>query len=93
MKFEWDAEKDRINKIKHGVSFNTAIHIFKDPKRIERYDIAHSTVEDRWICIGIASMQVLFVVFAVKEANGIYRIISARKANAREKQEYCQNNL
>lgn len=93
MEFVWDEEKNRINKIKHGISFSTAILIFEDPFHIERYDVEHSIDEDRWIGIGIAHPQILFVVFAVKDEHETYRIISARKANAREKQEYSQSKL
>lgn len=29
LKFEWDEEKDRINRRKHGISFETASYVFK----------------------------------------------------------------
>lgn len=36
MQFEWDEEKNRINKIKHdGISFEYAVRVFLDEKRIE----------------------------------------------------------
>lgn len=88
MEFEWDEEKNAINICKHGIAFEDAVRIFADPGRIERYDKTHSWEEDRWISIGIALPHLLFVVYAIKEGD-IYRIISARKANAREKNEYC----
>ena len=47
MKFEWDETKNRLNKAKHGISFEVAARAFADPLRIEYYDEAHSTEEDR----------------------------------------------
>ncbi|MBF1706525.1 MAG: BrnT family toxin, partial [Selenomonas sp.] len=44
---EWDTEKEKINRRKHGISFETAGRIFLDANRIEYYDIMHSTDEDR----------------------------------------------
>ena len=31
MIFEWDESKNVINKQKHGISFETAAHVFEDP--------------------------------------------------------------
>ena len=45
-KFEWDSEKDEINKIKHGFSFSEILDVFDDPLFIERYDIEHSSLEE-----------------------------------------------
>lgn len=28
LKFEWDEEKDRINRQKHGISFETTSYVF-----------------------------------------------------------------
>jgi len=50
--FEWDEEKDKENQIKHGVSFVTAQKVFLDPQRVIAEDIAHSSEEDRFYCIG-----------------------------------------
>ncbi len=38
MKFEWDEDKNKLNKMKHGISFETAILVFADPERLELYD-------------------------------------------------------
>ena len=84
-KFSWDEEKNRINRRKHGISFETAIHIFADRERIEIYDEAHSIEEDRYQTIGMVQ-NVLFVVYT-ERADEI-RIISARKANKTERRLY-----
>ena len=86
LEFEWDEEKDRSNQMKHGVSFKEAAEVFYDPKCIELYDREHSLFENRWIIYGLAGCNVLRVSFT--ERNGVIRIISARKADREEEEEY-----
>lgn len=74
MKFEWDEEKNIINKKKHNISFETAAHVFDDPECIEMYDFEHSTNEDRYIALGVVG-GVLFVVYT--ERKEAIRLISA----------------
>ena len=62
LKFEWDEEKERINRQKHGISFETASYVFRDEHYIEMYDFEHSMEEDRYIAIGMVR-DLLFVVF------------------------------
>lgn len=52
MRFEWDEDKNSINKEKHKISFETAAHVFDDPNYIEMFDFEHSVNEDRYIAIG-----------------------------------------
>ena len=51
LKFEWDEEKDRINRQKHGISFETASYVFRDEYYIEMYDFEHSMEESVWLAI------------------------------------------
>jgi len=93
MKFEWDTEKEKTNRQKHGVSFEQASHVFADPFALNKYDDAHSHTEDRWILLGKSLNEViLVVVHTFRDDDGIefVRIISARKATNREKQAYQQ---
>ena len=90
LKFEWDEEKDRLNREKHGVSFETAAYVFQDESYIEMYDFEHSIDEDRYIAIGMVG-DVLFVVFT--ERGEAVRLISARLATARERRLYYDQNL
>ena len=87
MKFEWDENKNRINKKKHGISFDTAKLVFLDPDRIEYYDSAHSDAEERWITIGKAG-NILYVVFTERDFGHTVRLISARLATKREREDY-----
>ncbi len=85
MKFEWDETKNTLNKKKHHISFETAIHVFDDPMYVEMYDFEHSVLEDRYIAIGKVG-DVLFVVFT--ERKDTLRIISARIATEVERRLY-----
>lgn len=85
---EWDDRKNEINKRKHGISFETAAHVFEDINRIEYFDEAHSADEDRFIVIGLVR-KVLFVVYT--DRGDATRIISARKATKAETEVYYDN--
>ena len=87
---EWDEAKNELNKKKHGIDFRDAGLIFGDEARIEMYDRVHSIDEDRYITIGKVGT-VLFVVFTERPAHHAVRLISARKANARERRLYYGN--
>lgn len=66
MKFEWDEEKNRINRQKHGISFETAMLVFNDDNRIEIYDFEHSGDENRYKTIGCVN-DILFVVYTERK--------------------------
>ena len=85
MNFEWDPEKDKVNRKIHGISFSTAKFVFNDAERWERYDSSHSQSEDRWQTIGLID-KVLFVVYT--EQKETIRIISARMADEKERRVY-----
>lgn len=90
MKFEWDEEKNIINKEKHKISFETAAYVFDDPYYIEMFDFEHSVDEDRYIAIGKVG-DVLFVVFT--ERKETIRLISARLTTNAEKELYYDQNI
>jgi uncharacterized DUF497 family protein len=82
----WDEEKNAINEMKHGVSFEEAKLVFFDPMRIDLYDLDHSEAEDRWKVFGVAGWVLLMVNYTEKD--GLIRIISARKAARTEEEAY-----
>lgn len=90
LSFEWDEEKDRINQIKHGISFETAAYVFADVHYIEMYDFEHSIDEDRYIAIGMVG-DLLFVVYTERGEN--IRLISARLATESERRLYYDQNF
>ena len=83
--YEWDREKAKLNKIKHGVSFKSAAKVFNDPNRIEQFDVLHSWDEERWQVIGKVE-NVLFVFY--NERLDKIRLISAREATEDERRRY-----
>jgi len=91
MDVEWDANKAAQNLRKHGIPFKVAARVLFDPFRIEIYDGRENYGEDRWATIGNAGTALLYVVYTVRHEHTI-RLISARKANAQERQHYRQTH-
>lgn len=90
MRFDWDEEKNRRNRAKHKLSFETASLVFDDPQALSAPDRVVEG-EVRWQTIGlVAGAVVLVVAHAFREENGeeVIRIISARKATGRERRVY-----
>ena len=86
LEFEWDEEKNIINQMKHGISFDRAKKVFFDSLRTVLYDCEHSLYEDRWKTIGLMGLTMLMVIYTERE--GVIRIISARKAYKKEEEAY-----
>lgn len=87
--FEWDEKKDKANQRKHDVSFEEARTVFYDENAIQFYDPDHSDEEDRFILLGLSfKLQVLVVCHCIRESETVVRIISARRADKNEEQEY-----
>ena len=90
--FEWDPNKARSNRSKHGASFEEAATVFRDPMALSLYDSEHSETEDRWITLGISVSGRLLVVchtFQKQDEHSVtIRIFSSRKAIRREAEQY-----
>jgi hypothetical protein len=85
--FEWDEKKAKRNLQKHGVSFEEASTVFSDPVSRTIPDPLHSEEEDRFVILGESHrFRVLVAVFTERGDN--IRIISARRANRRERTDY-----
>ena len=86
--FEWDPGKAHDNRDKHGVSFDEAATVFKDPKAISIFDPDHSETEERWITMGISEKgRLMIVIHTFREESEDFvtiRIISSRKATKQE---------
>jgi uncharacterized DUF497 family protein len=89
--FEWDEEKDRANRRKHGVGFDEAKTVFNDPRSITISDEQHSAEEDRYLDLGFSAQGRLIVVSYTERGANI-RIISCRKATKSERKAYEQAN-
>ena len=89
--FEWDAAKERENVKKHAVGFHEALTVFADPLARIFDDPDHSDTERRELIIGHSAKQRLLVV-SFTERQSRTRIISAREATTRERQDYEEDN-
>ncbi len=88
LSFSWDSNKNKINKKKHRVSFEEAESCFYDPMHILINDPDHSESEERMILLGVSSKSNLLIVVHAEVNEGEIRIISARKANRKERKNY-----
>ena len=85
MSYEWDPNKARSNLKKHGVSFADAVGVFEDENAVTIQD--EHEHEDRFITIGKDFLsRILVVVYTFRDI--VIRIVSARKATARERKIY-----
>ncbi len=85
MTYEWDADKARANLRKHEVDFADAVAVLEDDAAITIAD-GHPG-EDRFITIGQDALGRILVVIYTWRGDNI-RLISARKATPRERQQY-----
>jgi uncharacterized DUF497 family protein len=85
--FEWDPKKAESNTRKHGVGFDEASTVFGDPLSLLMPDPDHSLGEERFLVLGMSNRQRLLVV-AFAERAPRTRLISARRANRRERRLY-----
>ncbi|MGB6338187.1 MAG: BrnT family toxin [Candidatus Aminicenantaceae bacterium] len=85
MEIEWDSKKAISNLKKHGVDFADAVTVLVDERAITISEDYPD--EERFITIGMDSFnQILVVVYTWRETR--IRIISARKATAKEIKQY-----
>ena len=82
--FEFDKNKNRSNKVKHGIDFTTTMKLWDDPNRLEIP--AQSVNELRYLLIAVLEEEYWSAVFT-KRKNKI-RIISVRKSRGNEKEIY-----
>jgi uncharacterized DUF497 family protein len=82
--FEFDKNKSRSNKEKHGIDFTTAIKLWDDPNRLEIP--AKWVNEPRFLLVAKLDIQLWTAVFTKR--NNRIRIISVRKSRGYEKEIY-----
>ena len=89
LRFEWDPEKNEINKRKHQVSFEEAQTVFYDEEAKVIDDPEHSAGEERFIILGFSKRANLLVVcHCYRASETVIRIISARRATKTETRQY-----
>ncbi len=90
LRFEWDPTKAASNLEKHGVSFEEATATFDDPAYVVKEDVKHSRLgENRMWLIGEDRRgRVLLTVYTERQEGRVYRLISVRPANQKERLIY-----
>ena len=96
MRWTWDPRKAALNRVNHGLSFETAKLVFNDPLHASRPDLHPDG--DRWQTIGLAGSVLLLVVHTWPEIKRegdepVGRIISARKATPHERRVYEEGHF
>jgi uncharacterized protein len=89
LQFIWDEKKNQANRRKHSVAFEEAPTAFFDERAKVYFDPDHSETEDRFILLGVSSrLRALIVCHCYREKESLIRIVSARKADRREQEDY-----
>ena len=89
LRFEWDERKATANAKKHGVSFEEAKSVFVDERAKLIDDPDHSEDEERFVLLGLSSaLRLLLVCHCYRSEGNVIRLISARKATAKESRAY-----
>ena len=83
----WDEDKENDNWHKHGIGFREAIEALQDPLARSELDPRHPTGEARWNTTGQSRLRGLLRVTTTERGHTI-RVISARRATARERRDY-----
>lgn len=88
IEFEWDERKNQENFRKHGITFQEAQTVFSDEHALLIDDLGHSKDEDRFVLLGLsADLQTLVVCHCYRRGT-VVRVISARRATRREREQY-----
>ena len=92
MHFEWDEDKNRENNKRHDISFEEAREVFDDPFHISIMDRRFDYFEERWITVGSSKSKRVIVIghlyFLKEDGEEVIRIITARKATKKEREQY-----
>jgi uncharacterized DUF497 family protein len=97
IEFDWDSDKATSNMAKHGIRFEEAMTVFRDPLGRSMLDTDHDADEERWVTLGQASTgNLLLVVHTWADINpdrGAVRIVSARRPTRNEARQYRENPM
>lgn len=90
LEFEWDEDKAAANRRIHGLAFHEAITAFRDPFAVEHFDERKDYGEERINLVGMCAAVLVHVTYT--ERAGRIRIISARRAERHEQDDYYRAN-
>ena len=89
LRWVWDAAKAKANESAHGVAFCEAVTVLDDDRAITRED-PDSIGEQRFVTLGMSASGRCLVVVYVWRGPATVRLISAWRANARQRRLYGQ---
>ena len=90
LRFEWNDRRNAENRRRHGVSFEEARTVFFDEHALLLADPDHSASEDRFVLLGLSSALRTLVVCHCYRNDNVIRIVSARRADREEREQYGQ---
>ncbi len=94
--FDWDPAKAASNAAKHGISFEEAMTVFRDPLARSVIDPDHGAGEERWVTLGEAATGNLLVVVHtwadIDPDHSAVRIISTRRPTRNEARQYREDS-
>jgi uncharacterized protein len=90
LEFEWDDDKAATNWQQHGIAFSEATKAFGDPFAVEHLDEREDYGEERTNLVGMCDGLLVHVTYT--ERNDRTRIISARRAERHEQDDYYREN-
>ena len=88
MDYEWDPGKAARNLRKHGVDFADAVIALEDENALTLEDPGHA--EQRFKTLGMGPMLNILLVVHCERSEHCIRIVSARKADRKETEQYFQ---
>ena len=88
MNYEWDPSKARANRLKHGVRLADAVLVFSDDAALTLGD--SYPAEERFVTIGMDALARVLVVVWTWRGKTTIRVISARRATRREREQYAR---
>jgi hypothetical protein len=87
VRFEWDPRKANANLRTHGIGFAEAVTVLEDTFALTRED-PDAVEEERFVTLGLSDQaDLLVVVYAYREPD-IIRVLSAWRANRRQRELY-----
>ena len=87
MDFEFDGEKSKANREKHGIDFIEAQHLWEDEDRLEIP--ARTEDEPRYVLIAVHKQKLWSAFFTYRK--GRTRLISVRRARTEERELYYES--
>jgi len=87
VRFEWDPRKAEANLHAHGIRFAEAVTVWDDAFALARED-PDAVAEQRFVKIGLSNQATLLVIVYAYREPDIIRMLSAWRANKREREVY-----